>query len=171
MSLVRILSALALALALGASSCGSTESGDGAADSSSGVETDTTPSAPAAAAGTESGPFLAASEAAWTRLASWAGSGDEETERFRVTSDEWRLVVKMQKINEGGIGWILVRVMDPQRTELARMTMMDSGTDTSYVHLRPGVYYLVVGTNSVRWSVWAEEGRLPAERVSPSPAQ
>ena len=171
MSLVRISSALALALALGASSCGSTESGGGAADSSSGVGTDTTPAAaaPAAAAGTEAGPFLPASEAAWTRLAGWAGSGDEETERFRVGSDEWRLVVKMQKINEGGIGWILVRVMDPQRTEVARMTMMDSGTDTSYVHLRPGVYYLVVGTNSVRWSVWAEEGRLPAERVQPAP--
>ena len=164
----RAASVLALALALAAAACRAEESGGGAA---SGVETDTTPTpaAPAAAGGGGAEPFVPASGAAWSRLGSWAGSGDEETERFRVESGEWRLVVKMQKINEGGNGWILVRVMDDQRAELARMTMMDSGTDTSYVHLRPGVYYLVVGTNSVRWSVWAEEGRLPAERVQPSP--
>ncbi|HEX5725768.1 MAG TPA: hypothetical protein VFX98_09910 [Longimicrobiaceae bacterium] len=110
---------------------------------------------------------LAAADAVWAPIGRWMGTGDKGTERFTVADGEWRLVGRVGRLDKTKRPWIVVRVYDAERSQVATFSIEDIGADTSYLHTAPGAYHLAVSTGDARWELSAEERRLPAERVAP----
>ena len=111
--------------------------------------------------------LLRPDEVAWGEIGRWSGTGDKGTERFQVASDEWRLVGTVEPLNGAEESWVVVKIFDADREHLHTFSIEAAGTDTGYVHVEPGVYYMTIGTKEARWRLLAEERRLPAEQVRP----
>lgn len=110
---------------------------------------------------------LTPAEVAWAEVRAWSGTGDKATERFQVNSDEWRLVGVVEPLGNAEKSWVIVKVYDARRSHVYTFSIEEPGTDTSYVHGEPGLYFLTVGTQEARWRLSAQERRLPAEVVRP----
>ena len=163
MSPTRTLS-LATMLMGSLAAAGCTRVDDGATSGDSTAVTDTSPAADAAGMET---PLVPPSEAAWAPLGRWSGTGDKGTSRFRVTGDEWRLAGTVRRLKKTEHPWIVVQVFDSSRSQVATFSIEDIGSDTTYLHTDPGVYYLGVSTHEARWELAAEERRPLLERPEP----
>ncbi|HEX2204095.1 MAG TPA: hypothetical protein VHG91_12380, partial [Longimicrobium sp.] len=116
--------------------------------------------------------FIPASEALWAPLGRWSGSGAKATEQFRVASDEWRLVLRSRSETDAQAR-VEVTVLQKTRQQMGGFVtyaiFRGDGTDTSYVHQPPGTYFLRVTSENARWTLTAEEKRVPAEALPARP--
>jgi hypothetical protein len=108
---------------------------------------------------------LPPSAVAWADIGGWTGTGDKGTERFAVRADEWRLVGTSSRLAKEGESWVIVKVFDADKNQVGTFSIEEPGTDTTYLHTEPGLYYLTVGTREAKWSLSAQERRPPAERA------
>lgn len=117
--------------------------------------------------------FIPAAEALWAPLGAWSGRGGKETERFRAASDEWRLVVRSRTEKEGPsqvrVTVLKVAAGAARGGLVTYLTVPGGGADTSYVHEPPGLFYLRVESVNARWTLAAEEKRVPAEALPARP--
>ncbi|HEX5725767.1 MAG TPA: hypothetical protein VFX98_09905 [Longimicrobiaceae bacterium] len=116
-------------------------------------------------AGEDDEAFLPAEEAVWRPVRQWSGTGDRVTESFRVASREWRIVYGGTA--SGSTARQSVRVLQPSGRQVASVRRDGAGTDTSYVHRGPGVFYLEIRSLASRWNVSVQEKTVPAERITP----
>ena len=110
--------------------------------------------------------YRAAEEALWRTVREWRGRGSRTTESFRVRGREWRLVFAAEPVGRGG-GSHAVYVFNRAGRRVADASRPGRGTDTSYVHGGPGIYYLDIDGSDVRWSVAVQEKAPAAERIAP----
>jgi hypothetical protein len=110
--------------------------------------------------------YRAADEALWRTVREWRGRGSRTTESFQIRAREWRLVFGAEPVGRGG-GSHAVYVFNRAGRRVADASRPGRGTDTSYVHGGPGIYYLDIDGNDVRWSVAVQEKAPAAERIAP----
>ena len=109
--------------------------------------------------------FIPASEALWVEVARWSGTGDRETARFRVGSDEWRVVLTLGEPPNARLKTVHVQVRDLQGRNVARLARDGAAVDTGYVHAEPGIFHIKVRSYGTPWTAVAQEKRVPAERL------
>lgn len=109
--------------------------------------------------------FIPASEALWVEVARWSGTGDRETARFRVGSDEWRLVLTLGEAPNPRLRTVHVHARDLQGRNVGQLARDGAAVDTGYVHAEPGIFHLRVRSYGTPWTVVAQEKRVPAERL------
>lgn len=109
--------------------------------------------------------LLSADEALWKPLKEWSGNGTRTTEKFRVGTREWRVVYSIAQATRPQ-SFLRVQVKNDDDRHVTSMTREGAGTDTSYVHDGPGVFFVEVNAVASRWSVRVEEKHVPAERVA-----
>ncbi len=94
----------------------------------------------------------------WHRIGSWQGSGAKETEVFDVASSEWRLVWTSKPVD--GAGYLSFTVCDESGGPVAlAVNQTAAGADTTYVHTKPGRYYISANAANTDWSVSVEDQR------------
>jgi hypothetical protein len=108
---------------------------------------------------------LSAEQAVWKPVKTWSDDGFRNTERFRVGTPEWRVIVEGAPTRDE---WMLrASVYGAGGRRLAYEGGDNVRGDTIYLSGGPGVFWIAMNAGSVRWTVRAEEKHLPAERVNP----
>ena len=103
---------------------------------------------------------VAAHAQEWRVIDSWSGSGQLETQTFRVSSSEWRVDWEATPSGDyGSVFQVYVYRGDGTLVTLAANVANQGGTSVSYVHAPPGEFYLMMNAANVNWSVEAEEPR------------
>ena len=97
----------------------------------------------------------------WTRVGSWSGRGDRQTESF--TSDTGGFRVHWETKNEspagGGRLKVVFRSGDSGREIMEAVDTRGVGRGTSEVGERPRWYFLTIESANVDWTVTVEEQR------------
>lgn len=98
------------------------------------------------------------SQSSGNALASWTGMGSKDTERFTVTSGEWRIAWSAR--SDSPVGGLLN--IDVHSADGKRVSSINSGdikgerNDTSVVRAPAGQYYLSIISANVQWRVSVE---------------
>lgn len=162
--------ALALTLAALLAACGSASPDETPA----GIRETAAPVAPPGAAvpmepAEEESPYPAyreeasvpADQAFWREVRRWSGNGSLTTQKIRIPSDEWRMIVAVTGV-EGASPFINVAAVR-DGMYLGSVSRGGVGTDTTYVHGR-GTFHVEVVAAYVRWTLVVQApSRLPAE--------
>ncbi|HTE06233.1 MAG TPA: hypothetical protein VK824_08555 [Planctomycetota bacterium] len=94
----------------------------------------------------------------WGRVGTWSGSGPKQTAMFDVASGEWRL--EWTAKDAAGAGYVGIAVYNESGALVAMpVNQASGGSDTSYVHAKPGRYYLDINAANVEWTVTVEDQR------------
>ncbi|HEX2204096.1 MAG TPA: hypothetical protein VHG91_12385 [Longimicrobium sp.] len=113
--------------------------------------------------------FLPADRALWVPVGRWRGNDETETPRFRVGTDEWRMVLTVGEPPPGVHRSVQVRAVTFGNRTVAEMGLLGPAADTGYVHAAAGLYHLRVRSLGAPWTLVAEEKRVPAEALPARP--
>jgi hypothetical protein len=98
-------------------------------------------------------------DAAWRRVASWSGRGNQQLETFPIEAWIWRVRWEAANEDAGGGGMLRVAAMSADSgREIAEITnVRGADHDTKYLSDLPRRYYLEVTSANVEWSLVVEE--------------
>lgn len=99
----------------------------------------------------------APAETGWRVVKRWTGSGIKQTEKFEVTSNEWR--VSWSATAAGKLQGLLVITVYDEKGEVAAFAanQQGPGAGNSYIHAGPGRYYLDINSFGLDWTITVEE--------------
>jgi hypothetical protein len=98
----------------------------------------------------------------WSRVGSWSGHGNAQTESFDIGYTQVRVRWETRNEKSPGAGTLVVTVNSAvSGRELAvAVDHRGTGGDTAYVSVDPHWSYLVIESSNVDWSVTVEEPAL-----------
>ncbi len=107
----------------------------------------------------------------WRPAGSWTGNGSTQTESFQIESVQWRIVWETRNEKPAGAGRFRVTVDSAVSGRQIAVPVDTSGIghDIAYINEDPHLFYLVIDSSNVDWSVKVEEAVLRAAEPRPGP--
>ena len=106
----------------------------------------------------ESKPLGTLRKAIWRPVGTWTGRSSIQTESFEL-SGQWRIRWEAKNETEPGAGKLRITVNSAVSGRLLMMALDHRGVghDTVDITEDPHLFYLVIDSSNVEWSVTAEE--------------
>lgn len=90
----------------------------------------------------------------WTTIATFTGINDKNTPDFTVPTNIWRITYTVQPANAYSSFSFYLYPSGQTETFLTSVLYVASGTDTTYVHVGPGAFWLdVAAVNLISWTI------------------
>lgn len=90
----------------------------------------------------------------WDTVESWDGSGSKETRTVKIDAREWLLSWSATNEAMPGAGLLQIFVYRSGGSlEALPVNQQGEGSDVSYVHARPGRFYLQINSANLEWEV------------------
>ncbi|HJT89295.1 MAG TPA: hypothetical protein VJ732_15615 [Bryobacteraceae bacterium] len=105
----------------------------------------------------------------WRPAGSWSGHGNTQTESFLIESVQWRIKWETSNEKPPGAGrfQVIVDSAVSGRQIAVPVDHQGVGSDIAYINEDPHLFYLVIQSSHVDWSVKVEEAVV---RPAASPA-
>lgn len=99
-----------------------------------------------------------ASTVVWRPIAAWTGHGNQQTDSFEMGNAEWRIRWETSHEKAAGAGTFKVAVHSAisGRPLIYAVDQRGVGRDTTYVTEDPRLFYLVIDSHDLDWSVTVE---------------
>lgn len=106
----------------------------------------------------------------WRPAGSWSGHGNTQTESFLIESVQWRIKWETSNEKPPGAGrfQVIVDSAVSSRQIAVAVDHQGAGSDIAYISEDPHLFYLVIQSSHVDWSVKVEEAVV--RPAAPSPA-
>jgi hypothetical protein len=92
----------------------------------------------------------------WVTVTSWAGSGNQATQRFRASASNWR--VTWTASNPGHGAFMYIAVLDADGAQVTRgAEQRGAGSGQLHVSADPGEYSLEIVAVNLDWEIQVEE--------------
>jgi hypothetical protein len=105
----------------------------------------------------------------WRPIGSWSGHEDTQTESFNIESGQLRIKWETKNESSAGAGKFKVMVNSgvSGRPIALAVEHRGVGKDTAYVSDEPRLYYLLVESTGVAWTIKVEEAVVAVGPAQP----
>jgi hypothetical protein len=101
----------------------------------------------------------------WRPIGTWSGSGNEQTDSFNIESGQFRIKWEATNETKPGAGRLKITAHSgvSGRPIMHALDHTGAGKDTAVVSDEPRLYYLVIESSNVDWSLKVEEAVISVE--------